>query len=387
MRAVSMTGRSHQVIYADSAATTRLSATAYEAMRPFLLEEYGNPSQPYGLSRAPRRVLREARETVAACIGADPDEGVFTSGGTESDNWAIKGFALSDVRPKVLVASAIEHHAVLRSCEAMKRLGHRVDLLPVDTHGRIVGDSIDELRAVAGSSLVSCMFANNEIGTIQPVTKLCDRAHAAGALFHTDAVQAVGHVPIDVHALGVDFLSASGHKFNGPRGTGFLYIRKGLSLVPYLDGGAQEAARRAGTENVAGIVGMAAALKENCADMAANADRLKGLEQGLLDDLRHAGLEFRRNGANQLPGLLSLSFPGVSGEILLHRLDLMGVCISTGSACDGVKTQVSHVLRAIGLDDRLARGTIRVSLGKDTTEDDVHTIASCLIKVIEGRMR
>ncbi len=371
-------------VYADNAATTRLSPTAYEKMLPFLLEEYGNPSQPYSFSRASKRALKQARETVAACIGADPDEVAFTSGGTESDNWAIKGFALRDASPKRLVASAIEHHAVLESCAAMARLGHEVVQVPVDGVGRIGLDGL--AGAVRGTrpTLVSCMFANNEIGTVQPVADLCAAAHEAGAFFHTDAVQAVGHVPMDVHALGVDSLSASAHKFNGPRGIGFLYIRRGSELAPYASGGAQESGRRAGTENVAGAVGMAAALEENCALLQEHKRRLEGLERVLLDELTRRGVEHRRNGADWLPGVLSLSFPGASGEMLLHRLDLMGISVSTGSACDGSKTHTSHVLRAIGLGEEWARGTVRISLGKYNTEEEARRIASCVVRVLNG---
>lgn len=377
-------GASRSRVYADNAATTRLSPLAYERMLPFLCEEYGNPSQPYSFSRSSRRALRQAREAIAACIGADPDEIAFTSGGTESDNWAIKGFALADASPKRLVTSVIEHHAVLESCAAMARLGHEVVHVPVDGAGRIGCDAVKSAARGSGNALVSCMFANNEIGTVQPIAELCAVAHDAGALFHTDAVQAVGHVPMDVHALGVDFLSASGHKFNGPRGIGFLYIRKGAALSPYVSGGAQESGRRAGTENVAGAVGMAAALEENCSRFQENARQLEGLERVLLEGLGRRGVAYQRNGTDWLPGLLSLSFPGASGEMLLHRLDLMGISISTGSACDGAKAQVSHVLRAIGLGEEWAGGTVRISLGRDNTVDDVRRIADGIANVLKA---
>lgn len=371
-------------VYADNAATTRLSLMAYEKMLPFLLEEYGNPSQPYSFSRASRRALRQARETVAACIGADPDEIVFTSGGTESDNWAIKGFALRDASPKRIVTSAIEHHAVLESCEAMARLGHEIVHIPVDEAGLI---SVAGLAMAAWSTravLASCMFANNEIGTVQPVADLCAAAHDAGTLFHTDAVQAVGHVPVNVHALGVDYLSASAHKFNGPRGVGFLYIRRDAALASYASGGAQESGRRAGTENVAGAVGMAAALEENCTGIQEHTRLLERLGRALLEELTRQGVECRRNGTDWLPGVLSLSFPGASGEMLLHRLDLKGISVSTGSACNGSNTQTSHVLQAIGLEEKWAHGTVRISLGRDNTEDEARYIARCIADVLRG---
>ena len=368
-------------IYADNAATTQLSVMAYASMTSFLVDEYGNPSQPYAFSRPVKRALREARESIASCINADPGEIVFTSGGTESDNWAIKGFALRDDMMREIVTSEIEHHAVLDSCKAMSAIGHRVAVLPVSRTGVIALDALREM-SLGDGSLVSCMYANNEIGTIQPIGELCDIAHSKGAIFHTDAVQAVGHVEIDVKAMGVDMLSASAHKFNGPKGIGFLYIKDGTPLAPYANGGAQEMGRRAGTENVASIVAMAVALKENCDAIEANAVRLGRLERLLLDDLAALGVPYRRNGENQLPGLMSLSFAGASGEMLLHRLDLMKIAVSTGSACDGANTRVSHVLKAIGLPEAEAKETVRISLGKHNGEGDVRAIATALGKIL-----
>ena len=234
------------------------------------------------------------------------------------------------------------------------------------------------------TSLVSIMLANNELGTIQPIAALCETARRYGAVFHTDAVQAVGHIGIDVRKLGVDLLSASAHKFNGPKGVGFLYIREGVSLHPYADGGSQEQGRRAGTENIAGIVGMAAALRANCETLAANQRHIYQMEEELLSVLRRGGVSFVRNGGtNTLPGLLSLSFPGFSGEMVFHRMDLLGICISTGSACNSRNTEVSHVLQAIGLEERLARGTIRISLGKMNTLEEADSIAGALIRILK----
>lgn len=369
------------MVYADNAATTRLSEHAYESMLPFMQSEYGNPSQPYSFARASKRAIRQAREAVASCINANPEEVFFTSGGTEGDNWAIKGFSLRDSVKKLLVTSAIEHHAVLNSCASMEVIGHRVNWLPVDLHGVIDASGV-ECVGLGENALVSLMYANNEIGTIQPIQEICDRVHSYGACFHTDAVQAVGHVPIDVRQLGVDMLSASAHKFNGPRGIGFLYIKEGTHVCSYASGGSQEMGLRAGTENTAAIVGLAAALMESCEHMQATSERLHGLEERLISLLDASGLDYRRNGINQLPGLMSLSFRNASGEMLLHRLDLMRIYVATGSACDGSNIQVSHVLRAINIDDEYAQGTIRVSLGRYSTADDVDRIASGIVKVL-----
>ena len=249
------------MIYADNAATTRLDEDAFEAMKPFLLEDYGNPSQPYSFARAQKKAVQHARETIAECIGADPDEIYFTSGGTESDNWAIKGSVFSNPDHHALITSAFEHHAVLNSCAAIERLEYPVAYMWPDKFGVITAE-IQRKYVANQTHLVSVMFANNEIGSIQPIGELCKIAHEHGALFHTDAVQAVGHIPINIHELGVDMLSASAHKFNGPKGVGFLYVRKGINIHLQNDGGSQERGMRAGTENVAGIVGMAAALKK-----------------------------------------------------------------------------------------------------------------------------
>jgi len=373
-----------QCIYADNAATTKLNKTAFDAMAPWLLDEYGNASQPYAFARKPKKALADARASIAACIGALPEEVFFTSGGTESDNWAIKGSAFADPQKRATITSAFEHHAILHSCAAIERLGYPVAYLTPTANGLI---SPESLKGMISNStrLVSIMYANNEIGTIQPIKELCDIAHAHGALFHTDAVQAVGHVKIDVQELGVDLLSASAHKFNGPKGVGFLYIRKGTNIASYADGGAQESSRRAGTENVASIVGMAAALKENCDSIDSHITNTRSLESRLMDTLAKAHVPFVRNGGNcTLPGLISLSFAGADGEAILHRLDLVGISISTGSACNSTSTEISHVLQAINHDSVLAKGTIRISLGKNNTVEDVDSIAAALSKIVLG---
>ena len=371
-----------QQIYADNAATTKLDSAAFEAMIPWFLNEYGNPSQPYSLSRRSRQALSEARESIAKCIDALPEEIFFTSGGTESDNWAIKGVAFRSINNRSTITSSFEHHAILRSCEAVKNQGYPVKYINPNPSGYIVTDCLRQaINKDAG--LVSIMMVNNEIGTIQPIKSLCEVAHSYGALFHTDAVQAVGHIEIDVNDLGVDMLSASAHKFNGPKGVGFLYVRKGTKINPLLDGGAQEKNMRAGTENVAAIVGMATALQNNCALLDQNQKRIKKLESQLVSMLDSSGVSYKRNGGEiAIPGLLSLSFPGKDGEAILHRMDLMGISISTGSACDSINTEISHVLKAIQLEENYAKGTIRISLGKDNTLEDVITIHECLKKIV-----
>ncbi len=372
------------MIYADNAATTRVDEDVFEAMKPFLMGEYGNPSQPYSFARVPKKAVREARETIARCIGADPDEIIFTSGGTESDNQAIKGTAFIDQDKRAAITSAFEHHAVLHSCEAIERLRFPVAYLWPDRSGYVTPEILNDIISYE-TRFVTLMFANNEIGTIQPIRELCRTAHEHGALFHTDAVQAVGHIPIDVHDLGVDLLSASAHKFNGPKGVGFLYRRRGVRMSPHNDGGAQESGMRAGTENVAGIVGMAAALEKSCGLMAETARKLTEMEETLTGILTAKGIRFRRNGAEgpHLPGLLSLSFPGFEGEALLHRLDLMGICVSTGAACNGSSTRISHVLESIFLDDTYALGTIRVSFGRYNEPSDAERIGEAIVKCLE----
>lgn len=371
-----------QYVYADNAATTQVDKNAVDAMMPYLLEEYGNASQPYAFSRVPKKALQEAREIIAACIGASPDEIFFTSGGTESDNWAIKGIAMSDEGNHTIITSSFEHHAVLHSCAAMERQGYKVVYLKPERTGEISSDMLKG-KIAEETRLVSIMYANNEIGSIQPIKELSDLVHEKGALFHTDAVQAVGHVDIDVHSMGIDMLSASAHKFNGVKGCGFLYMRGGCKLIPYSDGGAQEAGSRAGTENIPGIVAMAAALKNNCDHLEENRKKIIGLENEFMDKLKETSIPFVRNGGlHTLPGLISLSFPGTDGEAILHRMDLLGICISTGSACNSQDTEISHVLKSIDLDEEYAKGTIRVSLGKYNTSEDVEKIVRGLEKIL-----
>lgn len=374
---------SNTTIYADHAATTPLSPVAYAAMQPWLQDKYGNPSTRYSLAREPRKAVASSREIIAECIGAKPEEIYFTSGGTEADNWALTGTVFSHPdRRDGIITSCIEHHAILHTCDFLKRMGYDIKLLPVDRKGIAKPEVLMECIKTA-TRLVSIMMANNEIGTIQPIKELCEAAHQNGCLFHTDAVQAVGHIPIDVYDLGVDMLSASAHKFNGPKGIGFLYIREGVSIEPFMHGGAQESGHRAGTENVAGIVGMAEALREHQEHIAEEARFVKGLAETLLADLRKTDLDFLVNGSeNRIPGSLSISFRGIDGEALTHRLDFKGSAVSTGSACDSMRTILSHVLRAIAVPNEYAYGTIRITLGMDNTMDQMHTLAEQIHDIV-----
>lgn len=371
-----------KIIYADNAATTKLNKDAFEAMIPWLTDEYGNASQPYAFARKPKKALAEARKIIAKCINALPEEIYFTSGGTESDNWVIKGSAVSDPNKRMTITSTIEHHAVLNACASIEHLGYPVAYVSPDLEGTVLPKNLSAV-ITDNTRLVSIMFSNNEIGTIEPIAKLAKIAHSHGAIFHTDAVQAVGHVPIDVRTLGIDMLSASAHKFNGPKGIGFLYIRKGITISAFNEGGSQEFGLRAGTENIASIVGMANALESNCNAIEESSKHIRYLENVLLDRLNEAHLDFVRNGArDHIPGNISLSFKGADGEALLHRLDLLGICVSTGSACDSVNTQVSHVLQAIGLEKSYAKGTIRISFSKDNSPEDAIIIADSIIRIL-----
>lgn len=370
----------NRMIYADNAATTKLDMDAFEAMCPYLLDQYANASQPYSFARQAKKALQESRAQIAACINAAPEEIYFTSGGTESDNWAIKG-SIEYGDHRAVITSEFEHHAILRACAKIETLGYPVAYLHPNKDGFITPGNL-ETTISDQTKLVSIMMVNNEIGTIQPIKELCDVAHKHRTVFHTDAVQALGHIPVDVKALGVDMMSCSAHKFNGPKGIGFLFIKKGNMLSAYADGGAQEFGLRAGTENIAAIVGMSVALQKNVAHLSDFQNRLLTLEQTLIDKLNSAEISFRRNGTEpRVPGNLSLSFPGIDGEAILHRLDLVGIMVSTGSACDSKNTQISHVLNAINADELYAKGTVRISFGKDNTVDEAQKIADAIIRI------
>ena len=381
-----------EYIYADNAATTKLDPDAFEAMKPFLCDDFGNPSQPYSFSRSAKKALKDARETVAECINATPEEIIFTSGGTESDNWVVKEFA-NNTEERYIITSAIEHHAILNACASVEKSGAFVRYLGVSGEGVVseqeLRDQISSIRDKSVSQapiLVSVMYANNEIGSIEPISELSRIAHDYGAIFHTDAVQAIGHIPVNVVENKIDYLSASAHKFNGPKGIGFLYKKRNLSINSHNDGGAQEFGLRAGTENIAAIVAMAVALKKNCRHILENERSIMECEHAFIDRLKQSDVDFIRNGAkNRLPGCVSLSFRGEDGESLLHRLDLKGIYVSTGAACDSEKTQISHVLRSIHLEEEYAMGTIRISFGKDNTVEEAIRIADALISIILGK--
>ena len=373
------------MIYADNAATTQLDEEAFEAMKPFLLDCYANASQPYSFAKKAKKALKESRETIAKCINAEPEEIIFTSGGTESDNWAVKGFAFSNLGHKAVITSQIEHHAVLNSCYEIERLGHPVAYLPVTDKGIVTPESLQNYITL-NTGLVSVMTANNEIGTIQNIKALAEIAHDNGALFHTDAVQAVGHIPIDVKELGVDMLSASAHKFNGPKGIGFLYKAKNCGTIqPFHNGGSQEFGMRAGTENIAAIVGMAIALKKNISEMEQATKHLGKLSDVFLVELRKSNVDFILNGhlSDRLPGNINISIKNRSGEGLMHMLDLKGICISTGSACDSVNQEVSHVIKAIKVPEGYSEGTVRITFGKYNTMQESLDISKAIIQTMK----
>ena len=373
-------------VYMDYAATTPVQPEVLEAMLPYFSERFGNPSSLYALAREAKEAVEEARGRVAAAIGADPGEVFFTAGGTEADNWAIKGTALRG-KGDHIVTSAIEHHAVIHPCRALERQGYRVTYLPVDEFGRV--DPADAEDAIADETiLVSVMAANNEIGTIQPIRAIADIAHDHGVPFHTDAVQAIGAYPVDVDDMGADLLALSAHKFGGPKGAGALYIRRGTRVGTFMDGGAQERGRRAGTENVPGIVGLGRAIDLATADIEGHSRRLAAMRdrliRGILDDIP----DTRLNGhpVERLANNVSVAFRYVEGESILLLLDALGIAASTGSACTSASLEPSHVLTACGLPHEEAHGSLRLTLGSRNTEEDVDYVLSVLPGVI-GRLR
>ncbi len=373
-------------VYADNAATTAMSRAAIEAMLPYLDGIYGNPSSLYSVGQQAKEALEGARADIAACLGARPDEIYFTSCGSESDNQAIRSAARLGAAKgkKHIISTAFEHHAVLHTLDRLKREeGFEVTLLDVHKNGVV---EAEEVKAAIrpDTCLVTVMAANNEIGTVQPIAEIGAVCRAAGVVFHTDAVQAVGHIPVNVAEQNVDMLSLSAHKFHGPKGVGALYCRRGLRLLPLIDGGAQERGRRAGTENVAGICAMAAALKEACANMQKNTAKLVALRDEIIEGLSripHSVLNGDRQ--RRLPGTVNMCFEGVEGEGLLLYLDDMGVCASSGSACTSGSLDPSHVLLAIGLPHEVAHGSLRVSLCEYNTREDAEHIIKCVPQVVE----
>lgn len=370
-----------KIIYADNAATTAMDCEAFNVYKDFIVDYYGNSSQPYSFVRENKKALSEAREIIAKCINAEPEEIFFTSGGTESNNWVIK--CAGDKNKTKIITSKIEHHSVLNSCLSMQANGNEVDFLSVNKQGIISKNDLKN-KLDGNTRLVSLMLANNEVGTIEPIKNLCKIVHDRNVIFHTDAVQALGHIKIDVKELGIDLLSASAHKFNGPKGIGFLYIKKNTEIYPLHDGGKQEKGLRAGTEDVASIFSMAIALRNNCNSMQQNKKKLLSFENIIISYLNNKSIDYIRNGdANHIPGNLSLSFKSINGEMLLHRLDLKGIIVSTGSACDGSSDQISHVIKALNIPKDYQNGTIRISLSKSNTKEDVENIARAIVDIIK----
>lgn len=374
------------MIYLDHAATTPVDARVLEAMLPYLGERFGNPSSVYRLGREARQALDEARQTAADILHTSPQEIVFTSSGTEADNLALQGVAWAgrrEGRGRHIITSAIEHHAVLHTCQHLEEEGFEVTYLPVDPTGLVRIEDLEQAMR-PDTLLVSIMYANNEIGTIEPLAELSAVAHAGGAFFHTDAVQAAAALSLDVQALGVDLLSLSAHKFYGPRGVGLLYVRRGVPLQPLLHGGGQERGRRAGTENVAGIVGLAAALRLAQENRLAYAAHCRPLREQLIEGLLAAvpGTHLTGHRTERLPNHASFCFESISAESLLVKLDQLGIYASSGSACTAGALEPSHVLTAIGLPAELARGALRLTLGKDTTAEEVERALEVLPRVV-----
>ena len=374
-------------VYADNAATTRLSETALAAMLPCLREQYGNPSSLHAAGQAASGVLVRARETMARLLGCAPHELVFTSGGSESDNQALLSAAALGAAQgrRHIVSTAFEHHAVLHTLNRLRARGFDVTLLPVHDDGVVTAaDIAAALRP--DTCLVSVMYANNEIGTIQPADEIGALCRARGVLFHTDAVQAAGHLPIDLAAQPIDLLSLSAHKFHGPKGVGLLYVRRGVQLTPLIDGGAQERGLRAGTENVPGIAAMAAAFEESCTHMTESACRVSALRDRLTAGLSQIpGALLNGGAAHRLPGIMNFCFEGVDGETLLLLLDQAGICVSTGSACAAGSVDPSHVLLALGRTRAQAHSSIRLSLSDETTDAEVdyllETVPACIARL------
>lgn len=372
-------------VYADNAATTQMSENVLKAMMPLLTDIYGNPSSLHSIGQVAKEYLENARETVADCIGADPKEIYFTSGGSEADNQAIRSAAYIGARKgkKHIISSKFEHHAVLHTLDALKKEGFTVTLLDVYSNGVVKPEDVE--NAITDETcLVTIMTANNEIGTIQPIAEIGKICKEKGVLFHTDAVQAVGHIPVNVKDMNVDMLSVSAHKFHGPKGVGFLFARKGILLTNIIYGGAQERSKRAGTENMASIVGMATAIKEATDHLEENAAKVTAMRNRLIDGLK--GIERSRiNGdlEHHLPGTLNMCFEGIEGESLLLLLDAKGICASSGSACTSGSLDPSHVLLSIGVPVEIAHGSLRLSISEYNTMEQMDHIVESVPGVVD----
>jgi cysteine desulfurase len=377
-----------QRIYLDYAATTPTDPAVVQAMLPYFHDAFGNPSAIYSYGQEAKNALEEARGKVARLIGARDEEIIFTSGGTEADNFALKGAAYANQKKgNHIIISAIEHHAVLESCKFLGKMGYKITYLPVDKYGLVDPDSVK--KAITDKTiLISVMHANNEIGTIQPIAEIGKIAKEAGILFHSDAVQTAGHIPVNVNDLNVDLLSMSGHKLYGPKGVGVLYIRKGSKLTPFMHGGAQERGRRASTENVPGIVGLGKAAELAGQDLEVEAQRLTGLRDKLISGIVQKVDRTHLNGhpVKRLPNNVNISVEFVEGESMCLNMDIAGICASTGSACSSGSLEASHVLLAIGLEPVQAHGSLRFTLGKWTTEEDIEKVLEILPRII-GKLR
>ena len=375
-----------RLIYLDNAATTKTAPEVVEAMLPYFTEHYGNPSSVYGFAAANKEVVVSQREVIAGALGAAPNEIYFTAGGSESDNWALVATAEAfGARGKHIITSKIEHHAILHTCEYLEKRGFEITYLDVDENGIV---DLAQLRQAIREDtiLISVMYANNEIGTIQPIQEIGAIAREHGILFHTDAVQAFGQIPIDVDACHIDMLSASGHKLNGPKGIGFLYIRKGVKIRSFIHGGAQERRRRAGTENVPGIVGFGKAVERAVSTMEERTAKEIELRDYLIQRIETEIPFCRLNGDRQkrLPNNVNFSFQFIEGESLLIMLDMKGICASSGSACTSGSLDPSHVLLAIGLPHEIAHGSLRMTLNEEITKEDLDYVVDSLKEIIQN---
>jgi cysteine desulfurase len=372
-------------IYVDYAATTPIKKQVLDEMYPYLTADFANPSGAYSMATESRMAIDSAREKVADAINASRNEIYFTSGGSESDNWAILGTALANSgKGRHILTTKIEHHAVLHSCQYLEKLGFRVTYLDVDSKGLV---DIEQLKdAISNDTiLVSVMYANNEVGTIQPIKRIGEICREKGILFHTDAVQAMGNIPVDVQELNVDLMSMAAHKFYGPKGVGALYIKKGTKIDSYIHGGSQERGKRAGTYNTAGIVGMGKAIEMTCGNLSNEYERLSGLRDRLIGELLEvAGAKLNgAPGLGRLPGNCNISFEGVDGELLLAMLDTVGIYASSGSACSAGSTDPSHVLTAMGVSESMAKGSLRITIGSDISGEDIEFVISRVKENVE----
>lgn len=376
------------MIYMDNAATTRMTREVFDAMTPYMLEQYANAAGTYSFAGKSGEAMEKARKQLADVIGAKASEIFFTSGGTESDNWALKGAAKAyAAKGKHIITSAIEHHAILHTCDALKKEGYEITILPVDADGKVNPADV-EAAIRPDTILVSIMAANNEIGTIQPLAEIGEITHRHGVLFHTDAVQAFAHIPLNVDAMHIDMLSASAHKFHGPKGVGILYVRRGVRLANFMDGGAQEKKRRAGTSNVPGIVGMGMAAQKAMENLSESMAKVSAVRDHLIERIEQEIPYAKLNGhrTDRLPGNVNFCFRFIEGESMLMLLDADGVCASSGSACTSGSLDPSHVLLAIGLPHEIAHGSLRLSLCEDNTMEDADFVVDSL-KTIIPRLR